>query len=62
MHEHLIPQNCTLEDKIPSLHREDKERFLTFVRQMLQWLPEDRKTAKELLQDPWFGEVSVEEA
>lgn len=25
-----------------------------FVRNMLRWVPEDRKTAKELLEDPWL--------
>jgi serine/threonine protein kinase len=29
--------------------------FLDFVRGMLAWRPEDRKTARELLEDPWFN-------
>jgi hypothetical protein len=33
---------------------EEKGLFLNFVRKMLQWLPEDRKTAKELREDPWL--------
>ncbi|RAL00839.1 kinase domain protein [Aspergillus ibericus CBS 121593] len=33
----------------------NKEMFLAFIRGMLQWRPEDRKTAKELLQDPWLN-------
>jgi len=28
--------------------------FLDFVRGMLAWRPEDRKTAAELLQHPWL--------
>jgi hypothetical protein len=33
---------------------EEKGLFLNFVRKMLQWLPEDRKTAKELREDSWL--------
>ena len=33
---------------------EEKALFLNFVRKMLQWLPEDRETAKELRNDPWL--------
>jgi hypothetical protein len=40
---------------ITSLDGEDKLLFLEFASKMLQWLPEDRKTAKELLQDPWLS-------
>ncbi|KAL4879925.1 kinase-like domain-containing protein [Aspergillus karnatakaensis] len=33
---------------------EDKSAFLGFIRRTLTWLPEDRPTAHELLQDPWL--------
>lgn len=33
---------------------EEQVLFLNFVRKMLQWLTEDRKTAKELRDDPWL--------
>jgi serine/threonine protein kinase len=33
---------------------EEKEAFLEFVRCMLQWKPEDRWTAGELLGHPWM--------
>ncbi|KAL2800487.1 CMGC protein kinase [Aspergillus keveii] len=36
--------------------KKDKEMFMDFMRGMLQWRPEDRKTAKELLQDPWLND------
>lgn len=29
--------------------------FIRFVKGMFQWRPENRKTAKELLQDPWLN-------
>lgn len=35
---------------------EDEERreFVRFARRMLVWMPEQRATAKELLQDPFL--------
>ena len=49
-----IPQGLTLETSEENLHGEKKEEFLQFVRCMLQWRPEDRLTAKELLEHPWM--------
>lgn len=50
-----IPDTTTLEENENFLEGENKEVFLNFVRGMLQWRPEDRKTAKQLLQDPWLN-------
>jgi hypothetical protein len=44
----------TLSDSVTTLDGRDKKQFLEFAGKMLQWLPEDRKTASELLNDPWF--------
>lgn len=33
---------------------EDKDLFIKFARRMLKWMPEERATAKELLDDPWL--------
>lgn len=49
-----IPTDLTLESSEENLQGENKEAFLRFVRSMLQWRPEDRKTAKQLLDDPWL--------
>ncbi|KAI4704940.1 hypothetical protein J4E89_009525 [Alternaria sp. Ai002NY15] len=49
-----IPQGLTLEASEENLDGEKKEEFLRFVRCMLQWRPEDRWTAKELLWHPWM--------
>ena len=46
----------TLEKSEECLEGKDKEEFLAFVRLMLQWRLEDRKTAKQLLQEPWLNE------
>ena len=32
----------------------DREEFMQLMRKMLQWMPERRSTAKELLEDPWL--------
>ncbi|KAL4899207.1 kinase-like domain-containing protein [Aspergillus multicolor] len=50
-----IPKGCSLETSEDYLDGENKELFLQFVRRMLQWRPEDRKTAKDLLSDPWLN-------
>lgn len=51
-----IPQGLTLEGSEENLDGEKKKEFLQFVRCMLQWRPEDRWTAKELLEHPWMRE------
>ncbi|KAL2044438.1 hypothetical protein N7G274_003143 [Stereocaulon virgatum] len=37
------------------LKGEDKRLFIEFASKMLQWLPEERLTAKELYNDPWLN-------
>jgi serine/threonine protein kinase len=54
MRKDLIPTDIRLEDSVLSLEGEDKRLFLDFTKKMLQWLPEDRMTAKELLEHPWL--------
>ncbi|CAD6446736.1 70045321-d6a8-409d-a8f6-030ff2037465-CDS [Sclerotinia trifoliorum] len=49
----LLPPS-SLEDAEENLNRKDKELFLNFIKSMLQWEPEKRKTARELLNDPWL--------
>ncbi|KAI1154094.1 kinase domain protein [Nemania diffusa] len=43
-----------LADTVTELTGDEKDVFLDFASGMLQWLPEKRKTAKELLQHPIF--------
>lgn len=50
-----IPQGRSLEQSEEFLGGKNKEMFLSFMRGMLQWRPEDRKTAKELIEDPWLN-------
>jgi hypothetical protein len=58
LHKELIP-NRKLEDTVPSLEGEEKELFLSFARNMLTWVPAERKSARELVEHPFlgFGEV-----
>ena len=49
-----VPQGTSLGNSLTRLEGEEKTKFLTFVGGMLQWRPEDRKTAAQLLNDPWL--------
>jgi hypothetical protein len=52
----LIPEN-SLERSEENLKGKSKEEFVRFMKAMLQWKPEDRKTAVQLLDDPWLKDV-----
>lgn len=52
-HAYPIPQQ-TLESREIQLNGDEKKLFLDFIRKMLQWMPEDRANAQQLLfEDPW---------
>ncbi|KKZ65630.1 hypothetical protein EMCG_08537 [[Emmonsia] crescens] len=56
LHPELIPDR-KLADTIPSpplLEEKDRENFLSFVQMMLVWQPEERKTARELMEHPFL--------
>ena len=55
-----IPEGTSLETSEENLKADNQRRFLEFMRGMLQWRPEDRKTAKQLLEDPWLASESDE--
>lgn len=46
--------DITLESLAEKVEGEDKEGFLRWLRMALQWNPEDRPTALELLCDEWL--------
>ena len=46
----------SLEDSEENLEGENKALFLQFMRKMLQWKPEDRHSARDLLEDPWLNQ------
>ncbi|CEN59730.1 hypothetical protein ASPCAL02174 [Aspergillus calidoustus] len=43
----------TLEEREIRLEGDNKASFLGFLRKTLQWRPEDRSAAEELLADKW---------
>lgn len=47
-------ERTTLEEEEDELEGAEKTSFLAFVRKMLQWRPEDRPSARELIEDPWL--------
>ena len=47
----------TLEEAEKRLEGEEKKLFLGFVRKMLKWKPEERSSAKDLLDDFWLSRV-----
>ncbi|KFY42383.1 hypothetical protein V494_02434 [Pseudogymnoascus sp. VKM F-4513 (FW-928)] len=51
-----IPASLSLESSEENLKGRRKELFLQFMRKMLQWAPEDRQSAAELLHDPWLND------
>ena len=56
-HEAVIPESYNLESNEVRLEDgSEREAFLAFMRSMLKWMPEQRKTARELLDDAWLQE------
>ncbi|KAJ5640608.1 hypothetical protein N7528_000233 [Penicillium herquei] len=49
----IVPQ-VSLGSLEKRLSGSEKEQFISFLKSMLRWLPEERKTAKQLLDDPWL--------
>jgi serine/threonine-protein kinase SRPK3 len=47
-------ETTSLEEEEANLAGQEKAVFLKFMSKMLQWKPEDRKSAKELMNDPWL--------
>ena len=44
----------SLEKEEENLEGEEKIIFLQFLGKMVHWVPEGRKSAKELMEDPWL--------
>lgn len=53
-HPELIPgEEFNFSTKLTTLEGNDKDMFIRFIKRMLNWVPEERATARELLDDPW---------
>ncbi|KAL4888613.1 kinase-like domain-containing protein [Aspergillus ambiguus] len=55
----LIPCSLKIKDTVNALEGEQKAQFLSFAKKLLQWLPDDRNTAKALFEDPWLNDESI---
>ncbi|KAK0110375.1 hypothetical protein ONS96_001990 [Cadophora gregata f. sp. sojae] len=54
----LIPCTRSWRSEMPAcIPEEEADRFFKFMKRMLCWLPEDRATARELKNDPWFDRI-----
>ena len=51
-------QSISLEDRLEG--GTDIDVFLDFIKSMLDWLPEKRRTAAELLKHPWLQPKETE--
>jgi serine/threonine protein kinase len=49
-----VPHPVSLEQLETNLEDADKQLFMCFIRKMLQWDPQNRHTAKQLLEDEWL--------
>ncbi|KAI0805371.1 kinase domain protein [Xylaria sp. FL0064] len=58
----LLRGGKKLADTVTELVGSEKEAFLDLASGMLHWLPEKRKTAKELMQHPFFEELHKDRA
>ncbi|KAL8650455.1 MAG: hypothetical protein Q9210_003816 [Variospora velana] len=50
-----VPARTSLEESEENLEGSNKEAFLQFMRKMVQWRPEGRQTASQLLKDDWLN-------
>ncbi|PGG98867.1 CMGC/SRPK protein kinase [Polytolypa hystricis UAMH7299] len=54
LHDNLIPTR-QLNDTLPSSNEKERAEILSFVSQILTWLPEERKTARGLMEHPFLS-------
>ena len=47
--------NTSLEDSEEQLSGDNKALFMDFMRKILQWVPEKRQSARQLLDHPWLN-------
>jgi serine/threonine-protein kinase SRPK3 len=48
------PLDISFETSITCMRGEEKRRFISFLKTILTWRPGDRRTAEELIKDPWL--------
>ena len=61
-HPKLIRTDFSFESSITRIRGKDKELFIDFAKKMICWLPEERWTAKQLLEHPWLRKREAQES
>lgn len=61
-HPKLVREGFSFESSITRFKGKDKELFIDFAKKMICWLPEERWTAKQLLEHPWLKKMDVEDS
>ncbi|MCJ1411024.1 hypothetical protein MMC19_005112 [Ptychographa xylographoides] len=57
----LTQKDFNFENLETVLEGDNKKLFIGLMRRMLQWLPENRPSAKELIDDPWIRSIGLDE-
>ncbi|RMZ92248.1 hypothetical protein DV736_g542, partial [Chaetothyriales sp. CBS 134916] len=57
---HHILRDHTFEHSVTNMKGEEKELFIDFAKKMICWLPEERWTAKQLLEHPFLTKEVVD--
>lgn len=52
----ISPTTFNFENTLSHVQGEEKSMFIKFIKRIVTWNPDERSTAKELLQDPWLYE------
>ncbi|TKA80845.1 hypothetical protein B0A55_02331 [Friedmanniomyces simplex] len=50
----LVPEVCAFETYFTHVKGHDKEEMIVFAKRMLKWMPEERETEREVLDDAWL--------
>jgi serine/threonine protein kinase len=50
-----LPNEKTLQSLSKTLAKDDKEKFLDFIRLLLHWIPEERLSSGHASYHPWLG-------
>jgi serine/threonine-protein kinase SRPK3 len=61
-HPKLVPHNFSFESSVSRFQGENKAFFIDFAKKMICWLPEDRWTAKQLLEHAWLMERDTKQS
>lgn len=52
--DYKVEESTSLEAEVKTLQGQEKAAFLALLRRMLQWRPENRASAHDLIRDPWL--------